>query len=74
MVMKNLTSEDFVKYIRSRITMNETHDIPYYDPQFNYADSGTSHLSILAPDGGAVSATTTINNVLAWLFFIVKTV
>lgn len=63
-IMKNLTSYDFANYIRSKINLTHTQNVSYYHPEFSSnSDRGTSHLSIISPDGGAVSATTTINSV-----------
>ncbi|XP_063880968.1 scoloptoxin SSD14-like isoform X6 [Scylla paramamosain] len=60
---KNLTSDAFAKNIRSQITDNQT----FQDPEHYGAvtaikeDHGTAHFSLLAPDGDAVSVTSTIN-------------
>ena len=60
--MANLTSQEYANDIRSRITDDRTHDIPYYEPAFELVeDGGTAHLSILAADGSAVAVTSTIN-------------
>ena len=50
--------------MRSRILDNTTFDPEYYTEQRVFvtsSDSGTSHLSVLAPNGDAVAATSTIN-------------
>lgn len=71
-IMKNLTSYDFANYIRSKINLTHTQNVSYYHPEFaSNTDHGTSHLSIISPDGGAVSATTTINSVLAVYFLLI---
>ncbi|KAF7970366.1 hypothetical protein HWV62_24282 [Athelia sp. TMB] len=54
----SITSE-----LRSKISDNTTHPIPYYDPQ-NYTillDHGTSHMAVIDEAGMAVSLTTTVN-------------
>uniref|UniRef100_A0A668U5A8 Gamma-glutamyltransferase 5a n=1 Tax=Oreochromis aureus TaxID=47969 RepID=A0A668U5A8_OREAU len=59
---KNLTEDSYADYIRSLIT-NETHAPEFYgDTQ--YVDStGTTHVSVLAEDGSAVSVTSSINDI-----------
>ena len=55
-------SKDYADEIRADITDNQTQPIEYYDPAFDgVVDSGTSHVSVLAPNGGAVSMTSSIN-------------
>ncbi len=58
-----MLSEDSINHIRSQITDDRTHDTLYYEPDYTHSppDSGTTHISVLAPDGGAVSVTSTIN-------------
>ena len=36
-------------------------DVKYYAQSFSDADYGTTHVAVLAPNGDAVSVTTTIN-------------
>ncbi|XP_060826353.1 glutathione hydrolase 1 proenzyme-like isoform X1 [Bombus pascuorum] len=64
-VLDNLTSTDYANSIRSKITINKTSNDPkYYGAVMTTPeDSGTSHVSVLAPDGSAVSVTSTINQV-----------
>ena len=61
LVMK-LTSKEYADEVRTDITDNQTQPIEHYEPAFDSVDdSGTSHVSVLAPDGGAVSMTSSIN-------------
>ena len=62
-VVKNMTSGDFGEYLRHKIYDNRTFDnYTYYGDFYSRAnDGGTSHLSIISPDGDAVSVTNTIN-------------
>ena len=60
-MLMNSTADD----MRSRIQDNTTHDPNYYlDPMIfdTLSNYGTSHLCVLAPNGDAVAATSTINN------------
>ena len=60
-MLENSTAED----MRSRIQDNTTHDPSYYLEPMVFdvpSDYGTSHLSVLAPNGDAVAATSTVNN------------
>uniref|UniRef100_A0A3Q4FYT0 Gamma-glutamyltransferase 5a n=1 Tax=Neolamprologus brichardi TaxID=32507 RepID=A0A3Q4FYT0_NEOBR len=59
---KNLTEDRFANHIRSLISSDKTHDSQYYGKN-SYLDSiGTTHVSVLAEDGSAVSVTSSIND------------
>ena len=62
--MDDMTSPKVGHNIREKITDDTTHDPSYYgiDVQLS-SDKGTTHVSILAENGDAVSATHSIN---AW--------
>ncbi|XP_076166612.1 glutathione hydrolase 1 proenzyme [Ptiloglossa arizonensis] len=64
-LVANLTSRDYADTIRKRIKDNVTNNNPEYYGAVTSTieDSGTSHVSVLAPDGSAVSVTSTINQV-----------
>ena len=48
--------------LRHKIRDSMTYkDVKYYAESFSEADYGTTHVAVLAPNGDAVSVTTTIN-------------
>uniref|UniRef100_A0A3B4EXJ5 Gamma-glutamyltransferase 5-like n=1 Tax=Pundamilia nyererei TaxID=303518 RepID=A0A3B4EXJ5_9CICH len=54
--------DSFANHIRSLISSDKTHDPQYYGKN-SYLDSiGTTHVSVLAEDGSAVSVTSSIND------------
>ena len=60
---KNLTDKVFIEKLTSLINDSTTFDEEYYSPAWlsNKIGTGTAHISIVAPDGDAVSITSTIN-------------
>ncbi|XP_029670712.1 scoloptoxin SSD14-like [Formica exsecta] len=65
-LITNLTSDDYAEMIKERIKDDRTcHDPEEYGAVTETTvDSGTAHVSVIAPDGSAVSVTSTINQVL----------
>uniref|UniRef100_A0A3Q3KA69 Glutathione hydrolase n=1 Tax=Monopterus albus TaxID=43700 RepID=A0A3Q3KA69_MONAL len=61
-LIQNMTSDYFADCIRSKISDDTTHPDSYYEPGYFVPDNhGTAHLSLIAEDGSAVAATSTIN-------------
>lgn len=58
---KKLTEKSFAEHIRSLIT-NKTHDLQYYNITPHLDSMGTTHTSVLAEDGSAVSVTSSVNH------------
>lgn len=59
---KRFTEDSFAEHIRSLISSNTTHDPQYYNITPYLDRMGTTHVSVLAEDGSAVSVTSTINH------------
>lgn len=64
-LMANLTSMSYADEVKHSIKDNWTSGDPkdYGATILPITDSGTAHVSVLAPDGSAVSVTSTINQV-----------
>ncbi|KAJ9575156.1 hypothetical protein L9F63_025893, partial [Diploptera punctata] len=62
-LIQQLTSKSYAESIRQKISNSKTSQDPaYYDADVIMPeDHGTSHITVLAPNGDAVSVTTTIN-------------
>ncbi len=61
MQMENIKDEKFIERIRALITDGSTHNASYYNITPSVDRFGTTHVSVLAADGTAVSVTSTIN-------------
>lgn len=59
---RKVLEERFSNRVRSLIRSNATHDPQYYDITPYVDGVGTSQVSVLAEDGSAVSATSSINH------------
>uniref|UniRef100_A0A7M5EBM8 Gamma-glutamyltransferase n=1 Tax=Anopheles funestus TaxID=62324 RepID=A0A7M5EBM8_ANOFN len=64
--LDKLSSKTYARYIVETIKDDQTHsEYAHYGAEFsNERDQGTAHVSVLAPNGDAVSITSTINNIL----------
>jgi gamma-glutamyltranspeptidase / glutathione hydrolase / leukotriene-C4 hydrolase len=62
-LLTNMTSKDYALYIRSQIQDGVTFNDPaHYGANTVTANNhGTAHISVIASDGSAVAATSTIN-------------
>ncbi|KAK3735589.1 hypothetical protein QZH41_003619 [Actinostola sp. cb2023] len=61
-ILKNITNPDFGEALRKRICDDRTFsDYRHYGNFYSEQDAGTTHMSLMAPNGDAVAATTTIN-------------
>jgi len=62
-LLANLTSHAYADGIRAQIDDDRTHEVAYYGPDFGALppDAGTAHINVMAPGGGAVALTGTIN-------------
>lgn len=69
-LIRDLTSLEYAEKIRLKIDDSITHnDIDFYGgSSIAVEDHGTAHMSILAPNGDAISVTSTINNIFGSKF------
>ncbi|KPP60006.1 hypothetical protein Z043_122025, partial [Scleropages formosus] len=62
-LINDMTSDAFAEDLRRKITDNMTQPESYYEHYYLAPNNqGTTHISVLAEDGSAVSATSTINH------------
>lgn len=62
--VKSLIKLEYAEQVRKKIDDTKTHEVQYYGNTSTLPDDhGTAHMSILAPNGDAISVTSTINNV-----------
>lgn len=65
-LQRNLTTLEYAEHFRSKIDDAKTHELPFYisgNVSTLPEDHGTAHIAILAPNGDAISVTSTINNI-----------
>ncbi|XP_076139954.1 glutathione hydrolase 5 proenzyme [Alosa pseudoharengus] len=71
--VSNLIKEDFAAKVRGLISSEKTHNASYYDMTPSRDQMGTTHVSVIAGDGTAVSVTSTINQMFGSLVYSKKT-
>ncbi|XP_052463280.1 glutathione hydrolase 5 proenzyme [Carassius gibelio] len=71
--MTYITDEKFIKYIKALITDGSTHNASYYNFTPSVDSVGTTHVSVMAADGSAVSVTSTINHMFGSTVYSPKT-
>lgn len=62
-VERKMMSDSYAQFLRmEKLDMSRTHNSSYYtNISYEPHDHGTAHVSVLAPDGSAVSVTSTVN-------------
>lgn len=61
-LVSNLQSPEYARSVREQISDDTTFPASYYKPEMEASfDHGTAHVSVLAPNGDAVSVTSTVN-------------
>lgn len=71
--MKSFIEDSFAHRIGSLISSKKTHDPSYYNTTPHLDSMGTTHVSVLAADGSAVSVTSTINHIFGAKVFSPRT-
>ncbi|TRY59883.1 hypothetical protein DNTS_007074 [Danionella cerebrum] len=71
--MKHITDETFIDHIQSLVTDRPSHDASHYNVTPGVDRFGTTHVSVLAADGSAVSVTSTINHMFGSAVYSPKT-
>ncbi|XP_067289613.1 glutathione hydrolase 5 proenzyme [Pseudorasbora parva] len=71
--MTYITDEKFIERIRALITDGHTHNASYYNITPSVDRFGTTHVSVMAADGTAVSVTSTINTMFGSAVYSPKT-
>ncbi|KAK6476455.1 glutathione hydrolase 5 proenzyme-like [Huso huso] len=71
--VQSLISEGFANRIRKLINDDRTHPLQYYSRSPGRDSVGTTHVSVLAEDGSAVSVTSTINHIFGSMVYSPKT-
>ncbi|XP_017270012.1 glutathione hydrolase 5 proenzyme [Kryptolebias marmoratus] len=62
-ITKKIVEDNFASHIRTLISSERTRDLQYYNITPHQDSLGTTHVSVLAEDGSAVSVTSTINHI-----------
>lgn len=62
-LVRNLTDREYAQRLRLEVSDEQTYqDVTHYGANFSVVeDHGTAHISVLAPNGDAVSVTSTVN-------------
>uniref|UniRef100_A0A673MAN1 Glutathione hydrolase n=2 Tax=Sinocyclocheilus rhinocerous TaxID=307959 RepID=A0A673MAN1_9TELE len=71
--MEYIKDEKFIERIKALITDGSTHDASFYNITPSVDRFGTTHVSVMAADGTAVSVTSTINHMFGSTVFSPKT-
>ncbi|XP_050977231.1 glutathione hydrolase 5 proenzyme [Labeo rohita] len=71
--MEYIKDEKFIENIRALITNDSTHGASYYNITPSVDRFGTTHVSVMAADGTAVSVTSTINQMFGSTVYSPKT-
>lgn len=72
-IARKFTEMSFADYFRSLIRDDQTHEPQFYNITPHLDSLGTTHVSVLAEDGSAVSVTSTINHIFGSKIFSPRT-